>query len=294
MASMTETLRILNPSPGVYAYYDGRVPGKRLHSDGPNWLDDGAYSLGIASYAIVDGTEALVYDTHISLDHARLIHDHLTGLGVTSIRVVLSHWHDDHIAGNEVFADCEIIALEETAQLLQENKAKLEAEDPPIKPLVMPNRLFKGRLDLVVGSRAVELHHFEIHSPDGCVMLLPDAGLLFAGDTLEDTVTYISAPERAEIHIEELKRLAALPFRSILPNHGDEARIAAGGYGPGLIAANRDYIERLLDCRRTGAPADPSLEAFVANDLAAGDILYFEPYESVHRTNIARMLRTAA
>eukprot|EP01035_Chromulina_nebulosa_P044314 gene44314-60009_t len=85
----TATLRIVEPYPGVFAYYDGRIDGRRLYSDAPNWLDDGAYSLGIASYAIVDGAEALVYDTHMSLAHARAIRRHLEGLGVTSMRVAL-------------------------------------------------------------------------------------------------------------------------------------------------------------------------------------------------------------
>lgn len=61
----TETLRVLEPYPGLFAYYDGRISGKRLYSQDPNWVDDGAYNLGIASYSIVHGNEALVYDTHI-------------------------------------------------------------------------------------------------------------------------------------------------------------------------------------------------------------------------------------
>ena len=77
MSKMTETLSILEPYPGIFAYYDGRIEGKRLHAEGPNWLDDGAYSLGVASYAIVDGDDALVYDTHISLAHATAIRAHL-------------------------------------------------------------------------------------------------------------------------------------------------------------------------------------------------------------------------
>ena len=147
----TETLRILEPHPGLFAYYDGRVAGKRLHSPAPNWLDDGAYALGVASYALVDGREALIYDTHISLDHARAIRAHLEGLGATSLRVALSHWHDDHIAGNAVFADCEIIALQRTAEALAAHRDEIEGADPPIAPLVMPNRLFEDRLDLTVG-----------------------------------------------------------------------------------------------------------------------------------------------
>ena len=91
MGSLTATMRILEPYPGIHAYYDGRIEGKRLHSEKSNWVDDGAYSLGIASYAIVAGEHALVYDTHMTLDHAHAVRTHLEGLGVTRFDVVLSH-----------------------------------------------------------------------------------------------------------------------------------------------------------------------------------------------------------
>lgn len=52
MTISTDTMRILQPYPDIYAYYDGRM-NKRLYSPEPNWLDDGAYTLGTASYAIV-------------------------------------------------------------------------------------------------------------------------------------------------------------------------------------------------------------------------------------------------
>nr|WP_244625184.1 MBL fold metallo-hydrolase [Rhizobium daejeonense] len=283
------TLRILEPYPGLFAYYDGRTPGKRLHSPDRNWLDDGAYSLGVASYAIVSENEALVYDTHISLDHARAVRRHLEGLGVSRIRVVLSHWHADHIAGNAVFADCEIIANRLTAKAMADNAAVLAAKNPPIDPVVMPNALFNERLELDVGKWNVELLQFDIHSADGTVLLLPDIGVLLAGDTLEDTVTYISEPEHTLRHIEELDRLAGLPIRHILPNHGSEDRIGGGGYAPDLIQANRDYLQRLLD-----NVADPNLDKasladFIAPELAHGSVIYFAPYERVHRDNIAAL-----
>lgn len=268
----------------MFAYYDGRVPGKRLYSAEPNWVDDGAYSLGIASYAIVSGREALVYDTHVSLSHARFIRAHLEARGVTSIRVVLSHWHDDHIAGNAVFADCEIIALRQTAEALSEHRNQIETGTPPISPLVMPNRLFEGQLDLLVGNTKIELHHFDIHSADGNVLWLPETKTLLAGDTLEDTVTYIAEPKHIATHIRELKRLQTWPVERILPNHGDEGRIAAGGYEPSLIAANRTYLERMTatDGIQSGVP----LKEFVASEIGSSSVIYFEPYEDVHRRNI--------
>ncbi|WP_370674881.1 MBL fold metallo-hydrolase [Pleomorphomonas sp. PLEO] len=279
----TSTLRILEPAPGVFAYYDGRVPGVRLHSTAANWLDDGAYSLGIASYAIVGGDEALVFDSHISLDHACAVRHHLEGLGVTRFTLVLSHWHDDHVAGNAVFADGPIIAHRLTREALAANRDKLEGGYPPIKPLVLPTDTFDDGLMLTVGGRSVEAMHFAIHSADGVVLWLPDAELLLAGDVVEDTVTYISEVEHTTTHIAELGRLAALPARRILPAHGAPDRIATGGYDGGLITANRDYLSRLVVGEgRDGTP----LSAFVAGDVASGRIGYFQPYEVVHAANL--------
>ncbi|CDZ61914.1 Putative bifunctional enzyme HhdD isomerase + cyclase/dehydrase [Neorhizobium galegae bv. orientalis] len=287
MSEMTSTLRILEPYPGIFAYYDGRVPGKRLHAKTANWLDDGAYSLGVASYAIVDHGEALVYDTHISLDHAKAIRTHLERLGVTTIRVVLSHWHKDHIAGNAIFSDCEIIALRLTAETLKENREKIESANPPISPLVLPTTLFDGRLELTVGTRRIELHHFAIHSADGNVVWMPDERLLLAGDTLEDTVTYISEAAEIGSHIAELARMASWPIAKILPAHGDAERIASGGYGPDLIDANRAYLRHMAGAIAAGQDIDPSLESFVEEEVASGAVLYFAPYEEVHASNIA-------
>jgi glyoxylase-like metal-dependent hydrolase (beta-lactamase superfamily II) len=285
--SLAGTMRIHEPYPGVFAYYDGRIPGKRLHSDKPNWLDDGAYSLGVASYAIVSGKEALVYDTHISFDHARAIRSHLSGLGVTRIQVVLSHWHTDHVAGNAGFIDCPILSNKLTRNTLIEKRKVLVAKDPPINPVVMPTETFEGEITLAVGDLTVKLMQFDIHSADGTVLLLPHLGALLAGDTLEDSVTYISEPEHTTRHIAELDRLAEVGFTRILPNHGDEQVIASGGYPPSLVTATRDYLSRLLARLDDPELDTESLESFIAPELAAGTLTYFGPYEAVHSQNIA-------
>ncbi|MBV9568149.1 MAG: MBL fold metallo-hydrolase, partial [Hyphomicrobiales bacterium] len=166
LTKLGTTMRILRPYRNVIAFYDGRIEGKRAYSAERNWLDDGAYVLGIATYAVVEEREALVYDAHISLSHARIIRDTLTAAGVTDFRLVLSHWHTDHVAGNEVFKDCEIIANGLTAKALREHRREFEdgGRDPAIKPLVMPTRIFDGELTLKLGNTIVELRHADIHS----------------------------------------------------------------------------------------------------------------------------------
>jgi cyclase len=284
------TLRVLRPAENVLAFYDGRIPGLRAWSPEPNWLDDGAYELGVCTYALLDGEEALVYDTHISIPHAEIVRRTLADAGIRRTTVVLSHWHADHVAGNAVFADCEIVAHALTAEALAANRARLETQPPAIAPLVMPTRTYTGTDVLRLGTLAVELRHVDVHSLDGTVLWLADRGLLLAGDTLEDPVTYVAEPDRLEIHLRDLRRMETWPVHRILPNHGAEARIAAGGYGPELIGATRRYVEKLLACRADQTLAAQDLRSFAAADLAAGAIELFEPYEAVHRQNVRRAI----
>jgi cyclase len=292
---MLQKFRIFEPYPGLLAFYDGRVPGRRF-AEYENWIDDGALSLGIASYAIVDGDEALVYDTHVSLDHARAIREALVARGVTRITVVLSHWHLDHIAGNEIFADCEIVACARTAEHLARNRHAIERGTydgpPPISPLIMPTRTFHNQLSFRVGNTDVELMVFDIHSDDGVVLLLPERSVLLAGDTLEDTVTYVAEPDNLPRHLPELDRLAALGATRILPNHGCPDRIAAGGYDPSFIAATARYIRLLLAMKVDVALRSVPLRELVAPEVGAGTLIYFPEYEPVHIRNVERVTAT--
>lgn len=287
VAPLASTLRILEPAEGILAFYDGRVPGMRGWPSEDNWLDDGAYLLGVCAYALVDDGEALVFDTLISPDHGEVMRKALEARGVRRITVALSHWHRDHIAGNVAFADCEIIAFNRTARMLEARRQAIEESNPPICPLVMPTREHDGYLALRVGNIEAELRQLEIHSHDGTVLYLPHRRLLLAADTLEDSVTYVSEPERLSTHLAELDRLSGWAVDRILPSHGREAVIAAGGYGPGFIAATRRYVARLEQARTDDRLATLSLREFAGDLFAEGDLAWFEPYEVVHRANIA-------
>jgi cyclase len=285
--------RILMPARGIRAFYDGRVRGYRFEP-GPNWVDEGAISLGIASYAILDSEEALVYDTHVSVAHGRLIRAALEAAGVHRITVLLSHWHLDHVAGTEAFGDCEVLATVRTGELLFEQREEIEAgslEGPPaIAPLLMPTRTFAEPTEFVVGSRRLELIPVNIHSDDAVVVWDPEAKLLLAGDTVEDAVTYVDEPWGFEAHLRDLDRLLELAPVHVLPNHGDPEVIAAGGYGPGLLSATQDYIRFLQRCKAEPELREMPLRKVIAAAMEAGDVVYFEPYEDIHRENIATVL----
>jgi glyoxylase-like metal-dependent hydrolase (beta-lactamase superfamily II) len=286
-------MRILQPAPNVYAFYDGR-PSEPAPRVDQTWVEQGALSLGIASYAILDGEQALVYDTHVSVGHAAELRRTLEEEGARSFTVLLSHWHLDHVAGNTAFRDCEILATARTAELLSHHQEEIEAgryEGPPgICPLLHPTRTFEGRIELNVGARRLEAIQVDIHSDDAAVLWDPEARQLLAGDTVEDTITYVEEPDHFEAHLRDLDRLLELDPAAILPSHGDPDVIAGGGYGSGLITATQDYIRFLQRM-----PAEPDLrelplQELLAPQLEAGDLRYFAPYERVHRENVKTVL----
>ncbi|AKH99497.1 Zn-dependent hydrolase, glyoxylase [Hoeflea sp. IMCC20628] len=284
------TMQILRPFDDILAFYDGRTGEPAADT----WVDDGALSLGIASYAIVSGSAALVYDTHVSLDHARLIRNYLENLGVTEITVLLSHHHLDHVAGTEIFADCPVWSTAKTLAHLERLKSKIESGThhgpPAINPLILPDNTFEGSMQLQIGALTLDILEFDIHSDDEALIWIVDRKILLAGDALEDMITYVAEPQNLSVHYREIDRLKALAPRHILPNHGDPSRIASGGYGPGLCDATQSYINDLLDIAAGTTPQDTPLAELVSGWLQSGELIWFDAYERVHRQNVAKLL----
>ncbi len=290
---MISNLRVYRPHQNIYAFYDGRIEGYRF-APHDNWVDDGALSLGIASYAIVDGDEAIIYDTHISVEHAAHIRKLLTAEGVAKFTVVLSHWHLDHVAGTEAFADCTIIANKRTANHLLKYKTVIENGShhglPVINPLIMPTQIFEGHMSLQVGKLQLDLMEANIHSDDATVIWIGSLGILLAGDTMEDTVTYVGEPAHFDLHLKDLDRLWALNPTHILPNHGDPEIISLGGYEKTFIRATQQYIRMLKRCVNEPELRDRDLAALINGPLEAGWVNLFEPYEAIHRQNVETVL----
>lgn len=287
-------LRVLQPSANITAFYDGRSEDA-VPPAAATWVDDGALSLGIASYAITSGEHALVYDTHVSVEHARFIRTHLEDKGIRDITVLLSHWHLDHVAGTEAFADCEIIANARTAAHLATNRAAIEAGTlhgpPAIFPLILPTLTFESSLQLTVGHRKLEVIETNLHSDDASIIWVPDEGVLLAGDTLEDTITYVAEPQDFPQHLVNLDKLWALSPLRILPNHGDPEIIAMGGYEKTFIRATQQYIRMLQHAVHDPDLREMPLSEFIRGPLEAGWVNLYAPYEAIHAQNLKLALK---
>ena len=290
---MTIHLRLLRPHEKIHAFYDGRIENYRF-MEAENWVDQGALSLGICSYVVIDGNEALVYDTHVSPEYGAIIRKFLNDRGVTKISVLLSHWHLDHVAGTSAFADCTIISNKKTFAHLAQHKTGIEDGSfhglPAINPLVMPTETFENEMNFKLGSLNLTFLEANIHSDDATVVWIDDLDILLAGDTMEDTVTYVGEPQHFETHLRELDRLWALAPNRILPNHGDPEIIALGGYEKTLVRAMQQYIRMLKRCQTEPQLRKMPLKDFIAGPLQMGWVNLYGPYEKVHMQNINAFL----
>ena len=232
-------------------------------------------------------------DTFPTIDQARWQRSTLEAMGITQFTVVTSHWHNDHIAGNEVYQDSEIIMTARGLQFMTDLQADIEAGTtlfgpPAIDPVILPTRTYVGKAVLRLGDIRVELRQINIHSPDETVILLPADRLLLSGDTTEDTETFMVEYADLELHADNLRKMRRwTEFDRILPNHGDPVRIAAGGYDKTFITATADYIENMIDGARKPGFLDAPLEDFAGKALRRCEVSLFEPYRGVHEFNKA-------
>jgi glyoxylase-like metal-dependent hydrolase (beta-lactamase superfamily II) len=205
--------------------------------------------------------------------------------------LVNSHWHLDHIGGNAVYADSPRLASESTRAKLVDKRAKIEAgteEGPPaITPLAVPNIGVTADTTVMIGTVPVRLRPVAIHSADGLVIELPDDKILLAGDTLEDTATFVAEPQSIPQQYGVLGAMRQWGFTRILPNHGNPAVIAKGGYGLGLLDMTRAYVRRLVEHSHDADFAKQSLESYVSDAVRQGDVSVWWAYHEAHANNLS-------
>jgi len=233
---------------------------------------DGGYAL--SNSAIVDlGGATLVFDTGLTpRSGAALAHAARRLTGRPADFLVNSHYHHDHIRGNQVFANPRIISTTETWELMRtrsqqdlisdragakEQLRKLETGDFPVAPsdrpvfqgwfegivdsfpqlrVTLPNVTFHTELVLRGTRRTARvLSYGGGHSPSDTFVFLPDERVAFLGDLLSSGYHPGLVDGNPDAFVKILDRIAALGSRAYLPGHG-----ATGG--PPVLATMRRYI----------------------------------------------------
>ncbi|HEX5589381.1 MAG TPA: MBL fold metallo-hydrolase [Candidatus Limnocylindrales bacterium] len=211
--------------------------------------------------------EALVIDTRTSPGQARELIADIRRVTSLPVRLVVdSHWHSDHVFGNHDFRPATIWGHERCRTRLLENGERQRvavAEGIPdlaadLATLVVdpPDQTFEDAATIEVGGRPVELRFLgRGHTDADIVVAIPDAGVLFAGDLLEnDAVPYFGDGYPIEWPAT-VERLLALVAGPVVPGHGS--------------VGDRGFVEAQLAAFRAVADAARRLHAGELDRAAA-------------------------
>lgn len=184
---------------------------------------------------VVGDGACLVVDTRTTYGQARELQDDVRGLTPHPWIVLNTHHHYDHTFGNALFRPAEIWGHERCASTLralgEQMRSRVSEALPDLAPelaeveIVPPSRTVGRGGVILVGGRAVELHHLgRGHTDNDLVAVVPDAGVAFAGDLVENGAPP-SFGDSFPLEWPDTNRrlLQLLGGGPVVPGHGDVA-----------------------------------------------------------------------
>jgi glyoxylase-like metal-dependent hydrolase (beta-lactamase superfamily II) len=211
-------------------------------AEGTSWVEVGdrvfvrRYAFFDQNIGVVLGRDAaLVIDTRSTHAQAREILADLRRLTAAPVTVVVdTHGHFDHAYGNRVFRPATIWGHEGCVPFMartgEARRARIAQENPEIAAdlaevvLDPPDRTFAEMAYVEVGGRRVELRHLgRGHTDHDIVVGVSDAGVLFAGDLIENGAVPSFGDAYPLDWPETASRLAELAVGVVVPGHGDHA-----------------------------------------------------------------------
>jgi len=224
---------------------------------------------------VLDAPQGLiVFDTGRHPEHAQAILDYAKARSRPVAAVVNSHWHLDHTTGNwdirkayprvQVYASN---ALEGAlATFLKKSRAETDKilADPKTPPAVRdqlergvavihhperirPNHIVAKSGRMTIAGRPLDVHLAKFAATEGDVWLY-DANTRTAivGDLVVGLVPFMDTA-CADGWSKALGQIAAVPFKTLIPGHGDPMTRAD-------FAAWRTAYDNFIACGRSAAP----------------------------------------
>lgn len=173
---------------------------------------------------VVGDERCLVVDTGRDPEHGAEFAAAIRQLSPLPWTVVLTHAHFDHCLGTAAFLPCAVVAHRRC--VVDERVFAERAEyypDAPDAPPVPATALVDEAAELDLGGRTVSLRHLgRGHTDHDLVVHVPDAGVVFAGDLVEQGAPPSVGPDAFPGEWPAaLDGLLALDPRVVVPGHGD-------------------------------------------------------------------------
>lgn len=214
---------------------------------------------GNAAIVRVEGPTTLVFDTGMTPQAGHELREAAERLGPVAW-VVNSHWHGDHIRGNQMFADAEIVATDRTKELIATRAARALADHKALDfatflaslpegsdrredrtyrervlglrqmastianvELRLPVRTFEDRLQVAPGCELVTLGGG--HTESDAFLVVADRRVAAVGDLLAVGMHPWMADGDPDRWMGILDELETLDVDRFLPGHGRVATV---------------------------------------------------------------------
>jgi glyoxylase-like metal-dependent hydrolase (beta-lactamase superfamily II) len=248
------------------------------HGDGVFSRRYRSLDLNIGAVLCPDGV--LVIDTRANRHQARRLRDDLRDVTRLPVRwVVNTHHHWDHTFGNCEFPGTAIWGHERCAHALAHHGEAMRqrvrrgagdrAADFDDVEIVPPEHTFAADVTVSFGGRSVELRHLgRGHTDNDIVVVVPDTGVVFAGDLVEEGAPPAFSDSFPLEWPATVQALLDIAGGVVVPGHGAtvDASFAAG---------QRDELAAIADSARErhAAGMDPEQAAAVGGPYPQATLL---------------------
>jgi cyclase len=234
-----------------------------------------------AGFVIGDDAVAVI-DTFTSAEAAAQLLAEIRKQTKLPVKFVINtHYHEDHVAGNGVFAGAVVLAQRHVRDWIHAENVRLYGTQitPALKSridaFVAPMVVYDRAASVHLGSREIRIRSFPGHTGGDSIVLIPDAKVVFAGDLLFRDMFPTLIDASTQPWIETLDTLARSESGStFVPGHGEvgDARD---------VAAFSEYLvmlrTRVAGAKAEGRSGDALAEAVIPSLTAKyGRWEYFE------------------
>ncbi len=215
-------------------------------------IDDAKGDSGANAGFVIGEDGVAVIDTFENPEAAKQMLAEIRELTTLPVKFVINtHYHIDHVAGNEVFQKTGSIVFAQrnvrswihTENLKFFGKNIKPEEKTMVESLGAPDAVYDSGVTLFLGSRRIEVRVFPGHTGGDSVIFIPDAQVVFTGDlfwrhTLPNLIDASTAA-----WLSTLDTIAATqPAATFVPGHGDIGNAADVRAFRGYLAYLREQV----------------------------------------------------